>query len=97
MDCINRTHILILGFFSVLGFEIHDRQCTLPVMSMENVGIEAESGHHLQHCLTEECISFSVIKVSVHLGTLEIILVVDKVICHAVLFKTENAAILLTP
>jgi hypothetical protein len=60
---------------------------------MDHVGIILKLNEHLHNRLAEIRVSLTIVIKSVKRAALEIILVVDKVIGHSVLFKALDPAI----
>ena len=64
---------------------------------MNNIGLEINIRDYLKNGTGKESKSFRIVIVSVDCGTLEIILVVNKIIDNAVIFCFKNSAILTSP
>lgn len=64
---------------------------------MNDIGLEINIGDYLKNCTGEESESFRVVIVTVDRITLEIILVINKIIYNAVVLCFKNSAILASP
>ena len=82
---------------TVVGFEINRGKRGLPVVTVHNFGIEVKKRHDFKYRSRKERKSFAVVEISVATRTLEIELVIYKVISYSVLFVREHAAVLVTP
>ena len=84
----------------VIGVEqpvVHRHQGGLPVVGMDDVGLEVDVGQHLQNGPGEKREPLRVVKVAVDAAALEVVLVIDEVVDHIVDLGLENAAILPPP
>ena len=99
-DIVNGEHrfdVPIPRSAAVDAIEIHHRQRRLPIVGVKHVGKIIQTLHHLHGRHAEERKAFSVVKLTVERGALEIVFVVDEIVGHAVLDKTVDPAILAAP
>ena len=97
MDGEDRFYVTVMLHIAVFIFEVNDRKGCLPVMCVEYVGVKINEGHYIDDCLGEEREAFAVVVMTVQRLTVEIVFVVEEIVCHAVLFEGEYAAILVAP
>ena len=76
---------------------VQRHQSGLPVVGVDDVGLKADVGQHLQHSAGEECETLGVVIVTVQTLTLEIILVIQQIVDDAIHLSLEHAAILTAP
>ena len=69
----------------------------LPYESQQVEEVLRDMPHRLKHCFREERYTLAVIELPVDPCTLEIILIVQEVICHSAVSHREKAAVLLAP
>ena len=72
-------------------------ECSLPVVGMQDLRLEAEHRKHGEDRLREESEALAVVKITVEVLTVEIVLVVDEVVGDALMVELIEAGILLAP
>lgn len=97
MDGENRTDKLIFGAEAVDRLEVERSQSRLPVMTMQDIGIEIEEGQNLHDAAAEERKAFPVVVIAVASGTFEVIFIVHKIELYVVLLILKDTAILIAP
>ena len=91
------ANVVIFGIIGKHRFQVDDRKRALPIVCMENIRNEIDMRQNVQHGTAEKCKAFAVIVASVQIGTLKIILIIEKIDGHTVFFELEDAAIELSP
>ena len=82
---------------TIVQVQVHRHQSGLPVVAVDDVGGEVDVEQGLQHCAGEEGEALAVVVEAVEAAALEVILVVEEVVGHAVHFGLEQAAVLAAP
>lgn len=93
-QCVNG---LVCRDMRVFPLQIDHGQSRLPVVGVENVGIEIDRCHQLQNRLAKICKPFAVVKAAVERRTIEIILVVDEIEDYPFRYGLPDTAILVPP
>ena len=97
MNGINGTDREIFGDQRIASLELDHGESGLPIVRVEDIGIEIDRAHKLQNGNGEECESFRVVKATVKTASSEVIFVIKEVISNAVLFQGVDSAVKLTP
>lgn len=97
VDGIDRPDSGITRIGSITALEVNHRQGALPVVGVENIGEKVDFPHHIEDCHAKEGVPFAVVILAVEGSTLKIILVVEKIPGHPILFQRKQAAVLLPP
>ena len=82
---------------AVVQVQVNGNQCGLPVVAVDDIGGEVDVEQGLQHSAGEEGEALAVIVEAVQAAALEVILVVQEVVGHAVDLSLEQAAVLAAP
>ena len=82
---------------AVVQVQVNGNQCGLPVVAVDDIGGEVDVEQGLQHSAGEEGKALAVIVEAVQAAALEVILVVQEVVGHAVDLSLEQAAVLAAP
>ena len=91
------ANVVIVGIIGKHRFQLDNRKRALPIVCMENIRNEIDMRQNAQHGTAEKCKAFAVILASVQIGTLKIILFIEKIDGHTVFFELEDAAIEFSP
>jgi len=94
VDGEHRLDAVELIQMAVVQVQVHGHQSSLPVVAVDDVRGEVDVEQSLQHSTGEEGETLAVI---VETAALEVILVVEEVVGHAVHFSLEQAAVLAAP
>ena len=82
---------------AIVQVQVHRHQSGLPVVAVDDVGGEVDVKQGLQHGAGEEGEALAVVVEAVETAALEVILVVEEVVGHAVDLSLEQAAVLAAP
>ena len=93
----NRFDVFVPLPASVEQAVIHRNQGGLPVVGVDDIGFEINVRQHFQNRPGQERKPLRVVVMAVKAGALEIILVVQQIVNHAVVAGLEHAAILPPP
>ncbi len=100
-DIVNGENVLNVVeavFVSVKQIVVHGNKRALPIVGVDYLWVEINVAEHFENSSAEENISFRVVKIAVKtIVTLEVIFIIKKIICNAVHFLRENAAVLMAP
>ena len=97
VDCENRFDVFPAGLVGIHCGVVNGSHRRLPVVTMDNIGLEADVGDYFKNCTGEESKPLRIVIVAVDTVTLEIILVVDKVVDYTACTCLKNAAVLSAP
>ena len=97
MDSKNVLDVFVARARLVIERVINGHKRGQVVVGLQNVGFEIEVRDKLQRRAREKRKPFRVVVISVNLGTLEVIFVIDEVIHHAVALRSVQSAILIAP
>ncbi len=97
MDGEQRLDIVIPRVLGIEQIVVYGNQRCLPVVGVDEVGMEVDVGEHLEDRAREERIALGVVIEAVQLVALEIILVVDKIIGAVIPASPEETAVLVSP
>ena len=76
---------------------VNGNQSRLPVVGVNDVGMEVDVGQHLKDRAREECESLGVVIVTVERAALEVVFVVDEIVGAVVPARPEQSAVLMSP
>ena len=82
---------------TIVQVQVHRHQSGLPVVAVDDIGGEVDVEQSLQHGAGEEGEALAIIVEAVQAAALEVILVVQEVVGHAVHIGLEQAAVLAAP
>ena len=91
------TNAVIFGNEGITSLELDHGKGCLPVVCVEDVGIEINRAHQLKNGNGKERKSFRIVEATVQTASSEIIFVVKEIIGYSVFFQRINTAIKLTP
>ena len=97
VDGEHRLDAVELIQMAVVQVQVHGHQSSLPVVAVDDVRGEVDVEQGLQHGTGEEGEALAVIVKAVEAAALEVILVVEEVVGHAVHFSLEQATVLAAP
>ena len=97
VDGEHRLDAVELVEVTVVQVEVHRRERGLPVVAVDDVGLEIGVEQHLEDGARKESEALAVVVEAVQAAALEVILVVDKVVGDAVVLGLEQAAVLAAP
>ena len=98
VDGVHGAHVGVEGQMLVLDLQKGGHHAALPVVGMDDVRLEIQQGQGVEGGTAEEAIALVLVATqTVHVGTAEVVLVVQEVVGHAVLFQLLNAAVLAAP
>ena len=93
----NRLDVLIARRLRIHGAVIHRRERGLPIVAVDDVGLEFDMRQHFKHGAREERKALRIVIIAVDAVALEIVLVVEQIVDDAVRFGLKNAAVLPPP
>ena len=97
MDSENGLDVLIERTGREHQVVVDRHQSGLPVVAVDDIRLPVEVRQHLEHCLGVVREALCIVVLAVDLTAREIVLIINEVIGHAVLFVAENAAVLVAP
>ena len=98
VDGVDRLHILIERELGILNLEQSRNHARLPVVAVDDVGLEVEMHQRVDDGAVEEAEALVFVAAqTVDVGTAEVILVIHEVEGHALIFKALHAAVLAAP
>ena len=89
--------VVVPGSVGIEQIVVHGNQSCLPVVGVDDVGMEVDVGQHLQNGAGEERKALGVVIVTVEGAALEVVFVVDEVVGAVVPASPEQAAVLVSP
>ena len=97
MDSKYIFYVFISLLIFIENFIIHGYHCSLPVISVNNVRLKVNIPEHFQNRPTVKYKTLTVVKKSVNTVSSKIILIIQKIISHAIANSCKNSAVLFSP
>ena len=97
MDGEQRLDVVVPRVLGIEQIVVDRNKRRLPVVGMDEIGMEVDIGEHFQDRAREERITLGVIIEAVELVALEVILVIDEVVGAVVPSCPEQTAVLMSP
>ena len=97
MDGEQALDVVIPGSVGIEQIVVHGNESRLPVVAVNDIGMEIDIGEHLQNRAGEESKSLGVVIVAVESTALEVVLVVDEIVGAIIPARPEQSAILMSP
>ena len=97
VNCKQALDIVIPWSVWIEQIVVNRYKCCLPVITVNHIRMEVNVWEHFENCSWEECKSLGIVIVTVKCTTLEIVFIVNEIICTVVPSCPEKSAILMTP
>ena len=97
VNCEDRFDVFVARRICVHCRIVNGGESRLPVVAMDYVGLKVDMRNYFKYRTGEESESLRIIVVTVDRVTLEIILIVQKIVYNAVVLCLKNSAVLTSP